>query len=502
MNATELMAKVVFPSKEPDALLVRKRDTLAQYRDISDIGIAADNGDREAKALDWAVREVRNSFLRALIAREVFVGTEVIESLLFEALIDSSVVDPIAEVANGLTAFVALGHGVAVFPLTSVGFPATGFAATPEAVSLNLDDYGVRIYPQANTDEAALRNIEEARQALGVSQPLPLRSFQHWRASRPTDWLICNPLMFVRFHQIPAGYYDNQFALVLIAHFATSLVYGLAALAGRDPREDLFNSRTANNHETHDFKHYLTLYPRSAAELAGDCVPLLRTNTRVLEVTDLNVYLPSDHTAHVDVREWQRFADALGENRRALFESVVGGTRQTRDSPSGRFAEKLMESLRFFRRSHSTIGYSAEHVVSLASAFETLLTDNYSRGVGMTLRERTEACLVQLGRPDATALADGVESLYKARCSVLHAGEGAEGHGLDLGQLKRTYVLCYSLIAAGVSALPSPCPAPVAAVLGMSPPSSLSRSPGARLTQFGIGVLRDIRRRVRMLRES
>ena len=462
--------------------------------------IKADDGDTNAKAYEYHMTKIRNALIHVLWGNEIFIGVTIIENLVFHSFKDTKVIDPVSHIASILLDIHDLGKGVAVFPVHSVRLPTTPFAESAEVVSLNLDEFGIRVFPQANSLERVIDHIRSTIKSFGILNELPDELLKHWYRSRPLKWLSNNPILIVRLHNVPGSYYENQRALLESMHFATSLIYGLSVLSHHQKDDELFNTRMINNWETLDYKHYLALYPvRNDDPLEGDCIPIQRNDATLVELSDLDIFLSAEAAEKVDRQIFNTFADGISENRKFFFSHVQFGTKELRTTAQARLARKLTFSLRSFRRSHLSTSYNDEHVLNLATAFEILLTDYYSSGVGRTLQIRTEEATRAAGIRDWVERGKEVAQLYHCRCGITHSGSVSIDMSADLKRLRETFVIAYSQVSTGFSKISPDSPHPVEDILKSNVERATSPSFPIRLRNFGRGLWFDANRRFRQL---
>lgn len=489
----KLMSRVV----GADKFLTTHKGTLQLFASVAELAITYDEGENSLKGAMHHMMVMRNAIVRFLWSQQLFIGLSIVEDALFYTYRDSSATDPIAEILVVLVSATSHGPGLAVFPLHSARFPTTPFAETPEVVSLDLDAEGLQIFPQANSYEAAKQNVIGAAKALGVTAALNEDLLDHCHRSRPLSWLTHNPSLVTRIHNVPGSYYENQRVVVPVLHFCTSTVFGLAALAGGTDDEPHFNTGVTNNFETLDYRHYLVLYPDGQGALAGDCIPLRRRDPGLYETSDLDVYLDADLLQGIKLARFKDFARGVELARASFFGRMVAD-KADKSRADFRLAGKLASSLRLFRRSFSKRRYDVERTVDLASAFEVLLTDFYSGGVGDVLRGRTERALYLAGIDDIVERSIEVEHLYKDRCAVVHEG-AAHSKLQDLHRQRQTYIYVFSEVARHMSAMPPETPQPVAHLLHEAATPPPPRPFLQRLQQFRVGAAQDVRRRWRHL---
>jgi hypothetical protein len=180
--------------------------------------------------------------------------------------------------------------------------------------------------------------------------------------------------------------------------------------------EVLFSSAMINNQETLDIKHYMVLsdMPYNAEALEGQFVPMNASRLAMAELSDLPVDF---HPGH-----WVENVDEAREIFRALdylYEHELGSSfGPDADAKDARIYRKLARALIYFHRSFSESHERWQSVVSLAIAFETLLTDSFASGVRHRVVRRVRLLLNH--DRDWASLTRSVERLYAARGRLMH----------------------------------------------------------------------------------
>jgi hypothetical protein len=381
---------------------------------------------------------VREPIRRALLQHQLFVATDILDVLVFEAAQNGSS-DIAFDVLKRIRDARALRPGMLIFPLHSLGILAAGLLQPARARVCFFDrNAGMAISPQTNSMERTFQFLEDARTSLNVKQGLPIELLKHWRRSRPTKWLERNPLLVVRARQMPGGsFYTNEGLLLSRLQAATGQI---ALLAGLQPRNEvragtLFSSRIINNWETLDIQHYLALFDTGGRRklLHGDCVPIHAGRTGVTDLTELAL--------EIDPRYWMRYSKEHAAIR-ASVDFVYSGYLQRLadmaiDDARSRTYQRLFTSLTYFRRSYRRSANDFASIVTLSTAFELMLTDS-SGGVGPALRKNAATLLK--GKRGVKRMTDAVSDLYQARCDLVHAGRPADP---DLDLSRRAFALCF-----------------------------------------------------------
>ncbi len=150
----------------------------------------------------------------------------------------------------------------------------------------------------------------------------------------------------------------------------------------------------------------------------------------------------SDLAVELDPRYWGRRSDQESEVYGAV-DALYGGYlqhsigRSAHDALS-RTYRKIFDAVDYFRRSHQGTDQDWSAAVSLATAFEMILTDQFDRGIAERLRRRVQ--LLLKGVPGTRRYQAAVVELYDARSGTVHRGEVTD---LDLSTARRAFVLVF-----------------------------------------------------------
>jgi hypothetical protein len=473
LPSTKTLAKSVTGKKKVGQsiqFLLGRRDRLKPFHGAEHFALSLAEPDEPSSArqtLDGFhhhLVNVRAAILRELWSRELFVGVSVVDDLLFTAVAHTAEQDPVRYVLETIRDHGIHRPGFVVFPVHSVGILGAGYFQffAKGDVSLLLNEYGIALRPQSNDEEETLGFLDSVRERFGVTQELPVDLVQHWHRSRSLTWLSSNPLLAMRTQSFPGNHYENQSLLVSKLRFAASLVFLMSSLETppADPSARLASSSMVNNWQTLDLFHYIVFFrsPRGK-RLSGNCVPLMnQSRPQLAELMDLGVELnPSYWKSH----------EAEGKRITAAMLSVQAGYFSTRflaDSkkPRARVHRKLSNALGYFRRSFRATPNADEALVNLGAAFEVLLTDHYSPGVGERIKRRLKLALS--GEPDADTLCASVDDLYRARSEAIHTGE--TDLSVDLRKAQRTFGTAFLAMAERLPRVPKVSNDPIADMLG------------------------------------
>jgi hypothetical protein len=446
--------------------LVAQQARLQTYPDVEELGIAAygENPDRNALALAVNLQFVRNALLEELWRREIFIGVEVLDDLLFHSARRSGVTDPLLAVLEFLRDRRATRPGLVVFPLHSIGILRAGLLRgnNKQFAQFMHPDWGIALSPQTNALDQTIDFLERARQTFGVHKPIDDDLVAHWYRSR-AKWLERNPILAIRMTTQRGSYYDTERVVVSRVKAATAQIAMVAAFQRPDPDRTsaLFTSSRVNNWETLDIHHYIVLSdnPGRPRTLDGDCVPIHGRGSPIVELSDLSVELDPRY------RGSKRTIEAIDQSVAAAYRGHLQNMWRRRRTVRTRTYDRLFEALTYYRRSLHGGGRSWSSTVSLATAFEMVLTDSYAANVTSRLQRRLR--LVLQGVPGTRAFQAAFSELYKARGDLVHAG--AEADDIDLHVARQAFVHAFCAVTSRVETLPNGAQSPMLVLTGDDP---------------------------------
>jgi hypothetical protein len=242
--------------------LVERREAMKRFGTSEDLGVAAygEEPDPDARALSVHVEALRNLLINELWARRIFIGPEIIDDLLINAVVDGAS-DPLRSVVEFLRDRRANRPGVVIFPLHSFGILGAGLLrGRGRRASYIHPAAEIAIAPQSNNLAKTVAFLEEARTAFGAQKSMPVDLLEHWHRSR-APWLERNPLMALRVVSQRGSYYSTEWVITMRIRAASALVAMLAVFqpTRNEAASLLFSSSSVNNWETLDIHHYLVL---------------------------------------------------------------------------------------------------------------------------------------------------------------------------------------------------------------------------------------------------
>lgn len=451
--------------------LVEHRGDLALFEDMEHLALSTDAeyalpGTTEAqietaRRLGHHLVAIRAALAQELWTRQIFVDTDVLDELLYWAVRHPDVTDPVYAVVKWIRDARVNRPGLILFPLHSFGILGAGLIRQAQGrITFTNQPRGYALTPQTNDLDRTQKFLDEVARAFGARKAVDVELINHWHRSRGADWLERNPLLAIRTVQLPGSYYGNEWLLMTRLKATTGLLCMLAALQPPAKRANrLFSSRTMNNWQTLDIYHYITLYdnPNRAGTLDGHCVPIHASRIAITEMANLDI--------DIDPRHWARNA-TLGERVHDANEAIYTAyLRQRiahgRDNAHTRTVRKMFDAIGFFRRAHEQSPEGWRSKVSLATAFELLLTDSFG-GVRVTLQRRTR--LLLRGVAGTRAMQRAVGDLYVSRSEIVHAGK--DDAPVDMAAARKAFVLCFVALAERLDTLSPRSEAPVRDLTG------------------------------------
>ncbi|MCW2982572.1 MAG: hypothetical protein JWR63_142 [Conexibacter sp.] len=441
--------------------LIQHRSDLDAFAHPEDLGVAAYEEDRMAVALGTNLDAVRNAVLEELWRREIFLGPEVLDQLLFFSLKDPDEPDPLVATLEFLRDRRVTRPGLIIFPLHSIGILRAGLLrGNRKAESQFIEpDRGVAVTPQTNVLEHTIDFIDRTRIAFGVRKPIDPELIRHWRRSR-APWLEFNPLLALRLTSQRGSYFDTEPVVLSAVRAATARLAMISTLqAGHPDRTSrLFSTSSMNNWETLDIHHYIVFAdnPAQTGSLEGDCVPIQSRRHRVVELSDLSIEIdPNFKGRRATVAKIDRSVDLV-------YHGHLAHMWRRRRNAQTRTHDRLFAALSYFLRSFHGDGRSWSAAVSLSTAFEMILTDSYSAGATRRLKRRL--ALVLRGVNGRSQYEAAFATLYSARGDLVHAG--TDPTGLDLHLAQQAFVQAFVVLAPRVASLPTRTSRPMLALTG------------------------------------
>lgn len=444
--------------------LAAHRAILEAFDSFDDmVWASANSPTKELTAYEFHFVKIRNELLKALWSKTVYLGRTLAEEIIFAAIKinDAPFHEKIVSIieTNNLHE-----PGLIVYPLSSFGIYGAGFGEFfgSTRTSVEMPEQGVILYPQANNDNLIYQRIKRALKSFSITGSLDADSLAHYLKSRPLKWVHQNPIMLVHARAFQWDYFANHFAIKLKLILAKGYVIFLNLNSSRELNDYTFTSTSkVNNWETLDIKHYLILQPKMSDKASYDvkCIPM---NAEPNEMADL-----SELSIDLDPKEWAK-RKPFASNLKQVFNTVETGIIlncyfSNKDKNHTKVFSKLKNSISYFNKSFRKADKHHESIVMLSIAFETLLLDNYSRGIGSKLDKRVR--LAVKGTKGCKKYWKKIGQLYDARCEIVHAGETQME--IDLKLCQEAFSKCWAKIASAAESLPTTTIAnPVGVLIG------------------------------------
>jgi hypothetical protein len=434
------------------SFLLQRRSDLSKYASVESLVTAPDDDQSKLrKACEHHIGLIRAQLARELWSRQLFIGVSVLDDMLFRAIAHGTTINPVLHVLEAIRDEELHHPGLVLFPVHSFGVLGAGLlhGFTDTRIEYMSKAFGIALSPQTNSLKATIRFLEHTREHFGIRRTVPSSLISHWLRTRTASWLTRNPLLAVKVQSFPGGYYENQSLLLSTLRFATALVSMLATLQPSmgGPEEKLSSSSMVNNYQTLDIRHYAVFYNNLASpgELAGDFVPMHLQAPALAEVSDLGIEL--------NPRFWRKrrvWANRIHQALNTVHSGYIKhGFGPEKDRTLGRTYRKLFESLAYFRRSFRSSADNWTSIVSLAIAFEMLLTDGYAKKVNERIVRRARLALS--GVPGSKKYAKSVDELYQARGGIVHTG--TTRISMDIQVARRAFVYAFVAISSKLSDL-------------------------------------------------
>jgi hypothetical protein len=455
------------------SFLSGRRNVLSKYPSFDDFvyDLAADPQPSELSGVEYHMGVVRNSVLNVMRDKMVFIGSSVVEELVFESFKTApSGKEPLEWLFETIRDARLHQPGLLIFPLHSTGILGFGFARAfarglrrgDIETEFVIPEAGLVFSPQTNSEAGTVHLIKRAEQHLALTRSVPEDNLHHHMRIHPTAWLTRNPLLLVKTRVFSGSTYENQRFLLLKLQISTSLLLFLASLErslqGKKPPK-WTSSQATNNWETLDIHHYLVYQPsgRPGSKYIGKRIPMNVDLSDLAEVSGIGV--------DFNPAAWKRRPHITSRLVSAL--SIVEGGYlrhhliHSDESVRGRVFRKLFSSLGYFRRSFRPLSRPEDRCVNLAIAFETLLTDSYGAPRD-TITRRAKLALA--GVPNAANLRRAARRVYEARNSIVHTGSATAKPDLRLARTAFTH--CFLAVVERIHRLPKESGNPIGDMLG------------------------------------
>lgn len=459
------------------AFLTARRAALAPHRSLEDLfWIVDETAPESLKGVEAHLQKVCWAFRRTLYSYSVFIGGSVLDQILYDKIRDATVADPVLAALALIRSVGIHKPGVILYPIHSLGLLGVGLweKITKGRFELFISDAEVCVRAQTNSLKETIAFVERSADSFGIKRAVPVESMEHYERSRPTKWLTKNPLLAVKAHIFTHEYYENQNFIILQLERACSLLFCLASLQNGFPvlrNESLFSSGRTNNWQTQDIHHFVLLEATAGnnKRFESRCIPM---NARAIELAEL-----SSVNVDINLKSWVHRQPLMGKICAALDAIEEGYLKSNilsdKEGVKRRVYKKIMQSLRYFRRSFRYTS-GDDDVVMLTIALECLLTDSYAPNGGERIKKR--ASILLKGHPRKTDCVREIGNIYLARNQVVHTAEREQDVNLDT--VREGFTLCLLSLVKRLPLLPRESANPIQFVIEGSVPLALPSGSG------------------------
>ncbi|WP_457578837.1 hypothetical protein [Ensifer adhaerens] len=417
---------------------------------------------KDYQLVSSTISSVATIIKRYLQSHDMYVGTSLIEEEVFD-LVRAGADDPVLDFLKLIEVRQLHGAGFLLFPVHSYGVLGHGIGSVfvDTVPHLIIPESGLALTPQLNTFEKVGAFLQNAVEHLGIGGKLNLDDLRKMCVHPALKWVMKNPLLVLRIRTLTGTVYENQSTYLRKLSLATCqiMMCSTVAAARANAPKPITSTSRVNNYETLDINHYLVFENTGPEEY----LELLRVprNVGVKELAQL-----SDLAVELDVTAWedssiveplQEVGVSIGKLDQYQRTHVVPGRKL---DARGRLAEKLAHALFWFRRSFNSSHDIREAIVSLAVAFEALLSDGYAQGVTNKILERAATCIGNL--PEAITENKALRDLFDARGSIVH--QGSTSDDVDMLIARRAFVRSFVWITERLDAVPSKSDSPLAGI--------------------------------------
>lgn len=427
-------------AKQSSEFLFGNRENLTPYDGLMDLAHQYDYELNDVfDGFEYHFVRLRNKIRTQLTQNSLFIGGDVIEELIFVALKNED--NPISSPINFIKNFKLHEPGFVIYPLHSFGILGFGFLRVfnDKLLYYSNKDKEIAISAQANSKKYLLKFLDKAKNDLDLNKKIDVESIEHFLRSRPIDWLINNPIMIQKVRSYTGYFYSNQYFLTLKLELSLAFIYAGQSLlknSSLSKTGSQLSTKSLNNFETFDLKHYLLFLTKPGSSTYYDtrCIPMNFSKTFLNEISELNVeFHPTQVVQH------HLYNDLLSSFLNLEVE-YLSNFDLDKNRPKPLRYHKLFTSIRYFRRSFIDSYKDYDSIVNLCISFELLLLESKERF------KKTEPVIKKLGktlkyRKSKQEMIDEVEKLFYARNEVVHSG--GSDKSIDLMLCRKAFVLSF-----------------------------------------------------------
>ena len=470
MPSTSIISQISIPNTKKlqaaQQYIFGKHNCLASFHDVESV-VVDENllTEKDRSGLLHHMLEMRAAMARILWQKEIFIGVSVLDELVFQAAKDGSSTI-CGDVISRLSQVRADRPGFVLYPLHEFGLqvpPLLRKQSDLKDIALfKSGDFAV--CSQSNSFDGTLEKLGRMTRSLRIPGKIDKSDLRHHVDAGSMAWFESNPLMLVKIFSHTGAYYENQFIYLLKLRIAASIVVMLHALdTERGETVKRFESSAAvNNFETLDIRHYLIAEAplEGQNEITFRRVPMNVSALELARLSDLAVELSTRTLSSARMR---RFSDLVVPAAKIVeqgyFQHVNLGSG---NDARRRVYRRLVTALDWYRQSFGSRAREPEAIVSLAVAFETLLTDHFAAGVTDRVVRRVGLCLKD--KQGVAGYKAAVRAISYARGEIVHTGHLT--NQADIKRAQAAFARCFCKIANNVHVVSSGMNEPMRQVVG------------------------------------
>ncbi len=471
MPSTSIVSNVSIPNnkklKQAQEYLFKKHNLLATFNDLESVVLDTKKilTENDRSGLLHQILTMRAAMARVLWQNEIFIGVSVLDELVFQTVKDGSPTI-CSDVLNHLGRVQADRPGFVLYPLHEFGLEVPPLLRKQS----NLKDIALfkkgdfAVCSQSNSFNGTCAKLDRMTRSLGIPGKIDKSDLRHHVDAGSMAWFESNPLMLVKIASQTGAYYENQFIYLLKLRIAASIVVMLHALDTEyaDSIDRLQTSAAVNNFETLDIRHYLIAEApiEGKNDITFRRVPMNVSALDLARLSDLAVALSTRTLSTARMRHFKNLvvpAAKIVEQGHFQHVNLWSG-----DDVRRRVFRRLVTALDWYRQSFGSRIRESEAIVSLAVAFETLLTDYYAPGVTERIIRRVGLCL--RGMHGVSVYKAAVEAISHTRGEIVHTGQMT--NQADIRRAQAAFARCFCMIANNVQVLSSGMAEPMRQIVG------------------------------------
>lgn len=470
MSSTSVISKISIPSAKKlntsQQYILGKHNLLASFNDLE--SVVVDESvltEKDRNGLLHHMLELRAAMARVLWQNEIFIGVSVLDELVFQAAKDGSSAI-CTNVFNRLGEVRADRPGFVLYPLHEFGLQVAPLlrkqSDLKDIALFKKGDFAV--CSQSNSFDGACEKLARMTRSFRIPGKIDKWDLRNLVDAESMAWFESNPLMLVKVASHTGAYYENQFIYLLKLRIAASMVVMLHALdtESGETIKRFESSAAVNNFETLDIRNYLI----AEAPLEGQNditfrrVPMNVSALELARLSDLAVELSTRTLSTTRMRRYSNLVvPAAKIVELGYFQHVnLGNGNDARR----RVYRRLVTALDWYRQSFGSRVREPEAIVSLAVAFETLLTDHYAAGVTNRVVRRVGLCLK--GQHGVAGYKAAIKAISHARGEIVHTG--LLTNQADIKRAQAAFARCFCKITNNLHIVTPTMAEPIRQIVG------------------------------------